>query len=179
MVEEERVASQVESGVANESPKTLTADEIRQQVEAEWGTKFNSELDKRTAAIRRDFEKKLAESKMTAEEKAKLDREQEFTLLQEQVKSYKATNSRNLREKSLTEAGLPVDIFGEHSKLLSVEDDDIPLVVKELKAIWEGTKAKVLQNGVQSTEPAKGKGQTVSPQMGEKLAEKYPWLKDI
>lgn len=178
MVENENAVNQTNTSEANGGTETPSVDEIKKQIQAEYDAKFKAEVDKASRAIRLDFEKKLNESKMTAEEKAKKDHEEEYNRLLEENKTYKSQISKSVREKALVENGLPLDIFGEHSKLLNAPDEEVPNIVKELKSVWDGTTAKIKQSSVQGTDPAKGNGQaqgqgTLDPQ----TYQKYPYLK--
>lgn len=178
MVENENVVNPTNTSEANGGNQTPSIDEIKKQIQAEYDNKFKAEVDKASRAIRLDFEKKLNESKMTAEEKAKKDHEEEYNRLMEENKTYKSQISKSIREKALIENGLPLDIFGEHAKLLNAPDEEVPNIVKELKTVWDNKTAQIKQSNVQGTEPAKGSGQAQgNGTLDPKTYEKYPYLK--
>jgi len=150
MAEEEKVAVTEEEKIAK--AKADAKAEAIAELEETYKKKFNET----SAAERKSYEKKLADSKLSQEELIKKEREDEFNRLTEENKALKGEKSKMLREQVITKNQLPNHYLND-VRLLNAKDEELPEIAKTLQKehteyVKELTKGSVGNTAPKSTQ---------------------------
>ena len=163
--------------VFTEEQKAIIAkqvEEAKAAKEKEWSDKFQSEVNKTSAALRKKAEEDLKKATMTEAERLASEAKEEKERLTRELGELKAEKSLNAKKSALNEAKLP-SFYANDLRLVNAKDEEVKEVLKTLSKEYNEFLTSIGKTQNQSTTPSvgTGKGKYTEAELLE-LAQKDP-----